>query len=101
MKVKLKDIWKNRKQIMEGITNSIIRDEFVEEIAAERLAICNSCDEKDDVGDFCALSGTQPCCKLCGCSFKFKTRSLSSECPADKWKAVLDEADEDALEKLN
>ena len=34
MKPSLKEIWKNRKQIMEGVTNSIIRDEFVEKIAS-------------------------------------------------------------------
>jgi hypothetical protein len=100
MKPSLKEIWKNRKQIMEGITNSIIRDEFVEEIAAERLAICNTCEFKDDVGESCALTGSQPCCSICGCAFKFKTRALSSECPEEKWKAVVTEEDEDKLDNL-
>ena len=39
---KLMDIWKNKKQIMEGIKNSIIRDEFVEEMASYRMDICTS-----------------------------------------------------------
>lgn len=100
MKPNLKEIWKNRTQIMEGITNSIIRDEYVEEIAAERLAICNACENKDDVGDSCALTGSQPCCKICGCAFKFKTRALSTECPEGKWSNVISEEDEDKLDTL-
>jgi len=85
---------------MEGITNSIIRDEFVEEIAAERLAICNACENKDEVGGSCALTGSQPCCSICGCAFKFKTRALSSECPVGKWSNVISEEDEDKLDTL-
>ena len=100
MKPSLKEIWKNRKQIMEGVTNSIIRDEFVEKIAAIRMEPCNACVRKDDTGEFCALTGSQPCCQLCGCSLKFKVRSLSSDCPDLRWKAVVSEEDEDKLDKL-
>jgi len=100
MKPSLKEIWKNRKQIMEGITNSIIRDEFIEKIAEIRMQHCNACVRKDDKGDSCALTGSQPCCQLCGCSLKFKTRSLSSECPDLRWKAVISEEDEDKLDAL-
>jgi hypothetical protein len=97
MKSSLTKIWKNRKQILEGITNSIIRDEFVETVAKERMNICNSCEVK---GDKCAVPGTQPCCNDCGCSLAFKTRSLSSNCPQDKWAALMSEEEEDKLDKL-
>jgi hypothetical protein len=97
MKSSLTKIWKNRKQILEGITNSIIRDEFVETVAKERMNICNSCEVK---GDECAVPGTQPCCNDCGCSLAFKTRSLSSNCPQDKWAALMSEEEEDKLDKL-
>jgi hypothetical protein len=100
MQGKLTTIWKNRKQILEGITNSIIRDEFVEKIAEQRLIICHACPKKDIEGDKCLMSGTQPCCSLCGCSLKFKVRALSSDCPAYKWKAVITEKDEDKLNNL-
>jgi hypothetical protein len=100
MKASLKEIWKNRKQIIEGITNSMIRSEFVEHISKLRMDICNSCDDKDTTGDKCVVAGSKPCCSLCGCSLAFKTRALSSDCPADKWKAIISEEEEDELDKL-
>jgi hypothetical protein len=100
MKVTLKEILKNRKQILEGITNSIIKNEFVEEVSKLRIEICNACDEKDVVGNECVLPGSQPCCTLCGCSLSFKTRSLSTSCPAKKWGSIVSEKKENQLDKL-
>lgn len=97
---KLTAIWKNRKQILEGITNTIIRDEFVEEVAEQRMIICHACPKKDIEGNECVVPGTQPCCSLCGCSLKFKVRALSTECPDGKWKALMTEEEEDNLENL-
>jgi hypothetical protein len=97
MSNRLKQIWKNRKQIVEGITNAVIRDEFVEDVARVRRELCDQCPSK---GDECVMPGTAPCCNECGCSLAFKTRSLSSECPLDKWKALMTEEQEDELEKL-
>jgi hypothetical protein len=97
---RLAKIWKNRKQIMEGVINSVIRDEFVEEIAAQRLESCNSCVRKDDEGSSCVVPGTQPCCNLCGCSLGIKIRALSAECPDLRWHAVLTEEEEDKLNAL-
>lgn len=54
----------------------------------------------DRLGTKCELYGTQPCCSLCGCSLKLKTRSLSSSCPANKWKAVISEEEAYRLEIL-
>jgi len=85
---------------MEGLKNTIIRDQFVEEIAAERMAKCNICVKRDDEGKSCVMPGTQPCCNLCGCSLSFKTRSLSSSCPDLRWKALISEEDEDKLDNL-
>lgn len=93
----LKEIWKNRSKIVEGIKNSIIRDEFVEEVATLRYAICDECPSK---GKKCAVKGTAPCCNECGCSLNFKTRSLASECPLGKWKAIVTEEEEDVLDNL-
>jgi len=94
------EIWKNRKQIMEGIKNSVIRDAFVEKVAEERLKVCNNCIRKDNEGKSCVMPGTQPCCNLCGCSLSFKTRSLSSDCPDLRWTALITEEDEDKLDTL-
>ena len=46
MEGKLTTIWKNRKQILEGIKNTIIRDKFVEEVAEQRMIICDACPKK-------------------------------------------------------
>ena len=35
MKAVLKAIWENRSQILEGVKNSIVRDELVEDISME------------------------------------------------------------------
>jgi hypothetical protein len=97
MKNTLKLIWQNRKQIIEGITNSVIRGETVEEIARLRHSICDDCEMK---GRKCAVKGTAPCCNECGCSLAFKTRSLSSECPLGKWDAIATEDEEEQLDNL-
>jgi hypothetical protein len=97
MKNTLKLIWKNRKEILEGITNAVIRDETVEEIAALRYNICSECTSK---GNECAVKGTAPCCNECGCSLSLKTRSLASDCPLGKWEAIATVEEEDKLEEL-
>jgi hypothetical protein len=93
----LKKIWKNRKAIYEGIKNSVMRDDFVEDVAAKRMAMCNECPSK---GDKCEVPGTGPCCNECGCSLHFKTRALSSYCPLGEWKALMSEDEEDKLGEL-
>tara|TARA_R100001443_G_scaffold17970_1_gene28617 strand:+ start:1133 stop:1429 length:297 start_codon:yes stop_codon:yes gene_type:complete len=96
----LKKIWKNRKQIYEGIKNSVMRDEFVEKISMKRMAICKECLEIDLKGSKCEVPGTQPCCGNCGCSLAFKTRALSSHCPIGEWQALMSENEEDKLGEL-
>jgi hypothetical protein len=94
-------IWKNKGQILEGITNNIFKKEDVEEIAELRMNVCQRCKLYDVEGRGCMISGTQPCCneKLggCGCSLKLKTRALSSSCPKHKWQAELTQEEEDHL----
>jgi hypothetical protein len=94
-------IWKSKGQILEGITNSIFKKEDVEEIAKERMNICLFCDLYTETDTGCMIPGTAPCCNQdlggCGCSLSLKTRSLSSECPNDYWKAELTEEEEDKL----
>ncbi len=97
MKNTLNLIWENRKPIVEGITNTIIRDETIEEISRLRYSICDECTSK---GKKCAVKGTSPCCNECGCSLTFKTRSLSSDCPLGKWEALTSVEEEDKLDSL-
>jgi len=97
MKNILKIIWDNKTQIMEGIKNAVLRDEFVEDVARLRHDVCDNCPSK---GKKCAVKGTSPCCNECGCSLTFKTRSLSSECPLGKWGAIISEEEEDKLDEL-
>jgi len=93
------EIWKDKGKILEGIKNSVFKQEHVEEIAAQRDEICQSCENIDRSGNKCVMPGTQPCCGICGCSLQFLQRSLSSECEAGKWKAVLTEEEENELDK--
>lgn len=97
-------IWKAKGQILEGVTNSIFKSEDVEQIAAERMSICESCNLYTATGEGCMVPGTSPCCNMnkggCGCNLKLKTRSLSSSCPhpdGPKWNAELTQEEEDAL----
>jgi len=97
-------IWKAKGQILEGVTNSIFKKEHVEQIAAERLQICSGCTLYTEQDSGCMVPGTGPCCNQekggCGCSLKFKTRSLSSFCPhpdGPKWEAELTQEEEDKL----
>jgi len=86
--------------ILEGIKNAAFKDEHVEQIAEERMAICSTCPSIDKEGTSCMVLGTQPCCGMCGCSLTFKTRSLSSSCGDEKnprWEALLTQEEEDAL----
>lgn len=95
---KLLNAFKNLDQIKEGVLNTIFTKKEVEIIADERLKICLKCEHFDNQGSNCLAPGTQPCCSECGCSLAFKTRSLSSSCPKEKWSAWLTEEQE---EKLN
>jgi hypothetical protein len=47
----------------------------------------------------CIAPGTHPCCPQCGCSLKFKLRSLASSCPEGYWDAILSQDEEDAVKK--
>lgn len=96
----LKQIWDNRKQIIQGLFFKLFKyNSFVEDIALTRSFVCQHCPKFDVVGTNCMVPGTQPCCAECGCSLEFKLRSMSAECPLGKWKAVMTEEQEDKLRK--
>tara|TARA_R100000908_G_scaffold5479_2_gene2254 strand:- start:261 stop:578 length:318 start_codon:yes stop_codon:yes gene_type:complete len=93
----------NMPQILEGIKNKVFTKQDVEEVAAQRWRICDSCQYIDHVGHYCAVPGSQPCCSDCGCILSLKIRSLSASCPKGKWAAFMSKEDEekfqDSLEK--
>ena len=103
MNSKLKTLWENRKQIAEGVMNTIFIKEEIEVVAAERKELCMVCDNYDEKGTGCLVPGSQPCCSNltggCGCSIAFKTRSMSSSCPLKqpKWTAVISQEVEDEI----
>ena len=73
-------IWKAKGEILEGIANSIFKQEHVEEIAKQRMQVCLSCPFLGKTSADCVIPGTAPCCSECGCCLELKTRSLSSDC---------------------
>ena len=94
-------IFKNRKQILEGIKNRVFKNEHVEAVAKERWEQhCVRCEFLDREGSKCAVKGTQPCCGDCGCSLGLKIRSLSSSCPQGKWDALLTDEEEGELNEI-
>lgn len=89
---KLFDIFQKRKQIFEGIMNTLFTSKDVEEIAAKRMEVCNSCPHIDREGSKCFVVATKPCCGICGCKLGYKVRSLSESCPdpdGERWEAIL------------
>jgi hypothetical protein len=73
----LAKIFKARKQILEGVVNSVTKNELVEAVAEHRMNICKTCEHYDGP---CTVPGSGPCCGACGCTLKFKTRSLTTVC---------------------
>lgn len=92
-------IWKERSKILEGIRNKIFKKADVELIAAERMSVCSACPHLDTEGDQCMVPGTQPCCKLCGCSLGLKTRALSAACDDNRWQAILTPEEQEQLDQ--
>ena len=101
----LKQVWKNRKHILEGLKNNIFKQEHIEKIAEERFKICVTCPDLDSRGSKCLVPGTGPCCGICGCSLGLKLRDLSSGCGNEdhpRWEPILTEEEHEEMKiKLN
>jgi hypothetical protein len=98
-------------KLKEGLSNSIFVKEQVEQVAAYRINLCNTCpyyspNMKKAGKTFVRLDKF---CGLCGCNMYLKTRALSAHCPLgdpdksiypgeSKWGAVI--ADEKLSESL-
>ena len=85
---KIRKIIKNRRNIITGIKNWLIRKNYTEQLYKERMAICAKCPHLSKTDEGCMMPKTQPCCSLCGCSLKLKLRDPASACDISKWKAI-------------
>ena len=52
-----------------------------EDVKAERLAICDTC-------EFFKHATRQ--CRKCGCFMEYKSLMMNTKCPLDKWKEETD-----------
>jgi hypothetical protein len=64
-------------RIIKGIINFSWKQRKIEKIAKERRKFCDLCSYK---GNNCVVSGTGPCCNICGCSLKLKLRVPEEVC---------------------
>jgi hypothetical protein len=74
----------------------------IEEIANQRTEICKGCSmNSEHQKKFNKYKTFRPDfhCTVCGCDLHLKTRSLSSECPLGKWKALGTQEEEYELTK--
>lgn len=88
----MKNIWKNRKKILEGLINWVTGK--YRKIAKERQEICKACVhyDKHGISDNVVIKG-KPACDICGCSISLLSHAMSASCSLEdidkvpKWKA--------------
>jgi len=69
---------KKIRNIINGWKNTLITNDYVEDISKYRLTICNECPKKQN------MIGVDVCGE-CHCPLISKTRSLEEKCPLNKW----------------
>jgi hypothetical protein len=88
-------------QIVEGWKNNLFPAEemkgIIKLVSKERTNICKLCEfhSKHHLS-----IRPDAHCTNCGCTLSAKTKCLSCECPIGKWKAVLNEEEENKLNEL-
>jgi hypothetical protein len=89
----------NISQIYEGWKNNLLpasdMKEEIELVSAERMAICEACDNHSNNHQ---TKRPDAHCVSCGCTLSAKTKCLSCECPIFKWVAVLSDEQQDVIE---
>jgi hypothetical protein len=87
---KLLKIWKDRKEIIQGIYNYYLnfkKAKQIKNMSEERLKICrsNKCGYYDQSGtsEKVFINGEEAC-GVCGCNLKFLTSSQDSQCSLDQ-----------------
>jgi len=76
---------------------------MIEQVSEERLNICSTCsfqseNAKAELGYKTFRFDLH--CTSCGCPLKKKTKSLSSECPQGKWKAISTDEERYKIEQI-
>jgi hypothetical protein len=61
-------------QMIDSVKSKVLVDE---EVTAQRLEICSTCEFYEKATDRC---------KQCGCFMKFKARLKKVKCPVGKWE---------------
>jgi hypothetical protein len=106
MKGRLKKIWQHRGLILEGILNSVIVSQEIEDVASSRESICKTCPHYDPKGESekVFVKGS-PACSICGCNITFLTHSMHSQCSLHEigqeplWLPELTKEEEESLPK--
>lgn len=72
------------KGIVEAVKNNIIKDDNIEELAKQRINICETSGED---GGYCENHSqtSVPFCRDCGCPLFMRTKSTKYGCPIGKW----------------
>ena len=68
----------NLKEIVDGWSHVLIKDEKTEAEAERRLSFCYGCKNRTQIIGI-------DCCSICSCPLLAKSRSVDSLCPAGKW----------------
>lgn len=98
----LKDIWKNRALIAEGLRNRYFPPEelkqLIRDTEIERKDICDQCPFMSTNAKILFSYQTMRLdkhCTKCGCNIDLKVSSLDSACPDNpsRWEAVVSEDD--------
>jgi len=98
----LKDIWKNRSLIEEGLRNKFFppKDlkQLIDDTVIERKSICYQCPFMSENAKKLFNYKTQRFdkhCSKCGCNLELKTSSLNSSCPDNppRWESVVSDDD--------
>lgn len=74
--MKISHLINKSKNIVEGYTNLIFKNEIVEAYALQRSFICTECKELNKLGF----------CNKCGCYIAAKIRAPEEQCPKGYWK---------------
>lgn len=119
----LPEIWKNKKQIAEGIKNLVFKEKDIEELVEYRRSICEKCiwysenqrnkpyedipdiikeiKDKEWIEELTTEPGKR--CLNCGCGLgknSLKLRCLSCNCPVNAWESVTNNQDEIIINKI-
>lgn len=72
-------------QIAKSWATWVQGDPYTKKLMADRLAICDTCDQRGTVGPL-------EYCKICTCPLAGKTAHPMNECPLGKWKNTGDQS---------